>query len=79
MKLAEPLLILHRSDLLTLSTMTYTGMQGLGFAKAQDIAMETCLVGIKSKAKAERYIPITLILFLYVDSMEKVEKGGKRG
>jgi len=32
MKLAEPLLILHRSELLTLSTMTYTSIQGLGFS-----------------------------------------------
>lgn len=30
MKFTEPLPILHRSDLLTLSTMTYTSIQGLG-------------------------------------------------
>ncbi len=30
MKLPQPLVILHRSDLLTLSPMTYTSIQGLG-------------------------------------------------
>jgi len=34
MKFAEPLLIIHRSDLITLSTMTYTSIQGLGYSLA---------------------------------------------
>lgn len=41
---------LHRSELLTLSTMTYTGMRRSGFSLRY--TLEICLVGIKSKAKA---------------------------
>lgn len=51
MGLAKPLSIPHRSGLLTLPTMTYTSIQGLGLYL--DIALlRICLVGIKSKAIA---------------------------
>lgn len=51
MKFARLLLILHRADRLTLSTVTYTSIREPGFNL--DIALEICLVGIKSKAKAK--------------------------
>ncbi len=47
MKPTEPLSLIHRSDLLTLSTMTYTSIQGLGIYL--NYALDICLVGIKSK------------------------------
>ena len=65
MKLAKLLLILHRSDLITLSTMTYTSMQGLGFYLSYCYRYRLCLVGIKSKAIALRG------MCLYTDNMKQ--------
>lgn len=65
MKLTKPLSLIHRSDLLTLSTMTYTSMQGLSIYL--DYALEICLVGIKSKEQAIANI------YLYTDNIKRRE------
>jgi hypothetical protein len=56
---------LRRNDLITLSTVTYTSMQGLGYTLGYRLCfIEICLVGIKSKAIACSNVYISL----YVDS-----------
>ena len=62
-----------RSVLTTLTTGTYTSIQEPDprilehTIYAKDYKL--CLVGIKSKALAKRYTSITLILYLYIDSI----------